>query len=557
MEYKPLPIGIENFAEMIEQGYYYADKTLFIKELIDKKGKVNLFTRPRRFGKTLCLSMVRHFFEKSVKDNAYLFDGLKIMDAGEKYATEMGKYPVANLSLKNVEGRSFEQAWDMLRGALRYEFRRHGYLLESRNLYEGQKALIKAIINNTAQKNDYPDSFQFLTECLEQHHGEKAIVLIDEYDVPLEKAYSGGYYDEMANVIRTLFHTTLKTNDSVHFAVVTGCLRVSKESIFTGFNNTKIDTIVSDAYGEYFGLTEDEVSEALRFYGMEHKLDEARGWYNGYLFGNVNVYNPWSIISYLSDLCENPTWYPVSYWANTSSNSIVRELAELAGDETRDEIELLIQGGNITKPIHEDVVYSEVRQNMDNLWNFLFFTGYLKKTGESFSNNQKYFDLKIPNIEVLTIYERKIREWFEDKVAATGMDKLYGAILGGDSVMFEDELTEMLADTISYFDSHENFYHGFLTGTLARMKRYTVKSNRESGNGRGDIFILPVTMKKAAVILEVKVADTYHGLEKACNMALEQIDAKGYAYELEQTGYTAIIKYGVAFYRKDCMVRRG
>ena len=552
MEFKPLPIGIENFEKMIKQGYYYVDKTLFLKELIDKKSQVNLFARPRRFGKTLCLSMVRYFFEKG--GDASLFDGLKIIDAGEKYTSEMGKYPVISISLKDVEGREYDRAMGLLRLEIRREFRRHKYLLKSDSIDEDQKADFDRIMKDQASDDDFATSLKLLTQCLEQHHKAKVVVLIDEYDVPIEKAYTNGYYDEMVETIRTMFHSTLKTNDAVNFAVVTGCLRVSKESIFTGFNNPKIITIVSDAYGEYFGLTDGEVSDAFRYYGMESRLEEARRWYNGYIFGDTNVYNPWSIINFLFELYENPLSYPLSYWANTSSNGIIRELAEIADDGAKEEIEELIRGGSITKPIYEDVVYSEIRTDMNNLWNFLFFTGYLRKKGETFEGNQKYFELVIPNLEVLTIFERKIREWFTDQVKKADVDRMYNAILSSDAQVFKEELSAMLAETISYYDSQENFYHGFLTGVLSRMKRCRVKSNRESGNGRGDIFILPVSIEMTAVIIEVKAASVPFALEKMSIEALRQIDEMKYGEEMKQLGYNNIIKYGIAFYRKDCKV---
>ena len=555
MEYKPLPIGIENFEDMIINGYYYIDKTLFIKELIDKKGKINLFTRPRRFGKSLTLSMIQYFFEKSEKDNAYLFDGLNIISEGEKYISEMNKYPVISITLKDIETPNYNHSFNMLRIELLRQFDRHSYLLKSDKLNGRQKKTYFDIWNAEIEDDLYPSCLKFLSECLELHYNEKVIILIDEYDVPLERAYFNGYYNEMVAVIRELFHTALKTNKSLNFAVITGCLRVSKESIFTGFNNPKIISITSDMYGEYFGFTEEEVQAALKFYQLDYKIDEARRWYNGYIFGNSNVYNPWSIINYVQDAYENINWFPLSYWVNTSSNSIIRELVEMADFKTRDEIEALIRGDSITKPIHEDVVYSEIKQDMDNLWNFLFFTGYLKKVGEQFTDNKKYFDLKIPNIEVLTIFERKIKEWFNEKIKAFDMDKMYTSILDSKPQVFEDELSALLAETISYFDSQENFYHGFLTGALARMKGYKIKSNRESGNGRGDIFLLPVSMKKTAVILELKVADTFIDMEKECMEALKQITEKKYDQELSQTGYSNILKYGVAFYRKDCMVR--
>ena len=553
--YKPLPIGISDFKKLIGSGYYYIDKTLFIKELIDKKSEVNLFTRPRRFGKSLCLSMIRYFFEKSENNCENPFLGLNIMDAGIKYTSEMNKYPVVYISFKNIESDNFERSVKNLRDEIIREFERHSYVLDNDKINARKKARYINMMDEKTDDGELADGVRFLSECLEQYHSEKAIILLDEYDVPLENAYFNGFYDEMAGLIRRLFNTALKDNGSLCFAVLTGCLRVSKESIFTGFNNPNIFSIASNAYSEYFGFTEEEVARAFDFYGVKNKLKEARRWYNGYVFGSANVYNPWSILNFLFDSSENKDWYPSPYWANTSSNGIVRELAELARKETRDEIENLIQGGSITKPVYEDIVYGEIKRDTDYLWNFLFFTGYLKKTGEIIDDNKKYFTMEIPNVEILYIYETKIKEWFTDKINAIDMGDLYESIVTGDAQNFEDALSVLLADTISYFDSRESFYHGFLTGVLSRMDGYAVKSNRESGNGRGDIFLTPASMKKPAVIIEIKAADTYAGMEKSCVDALLQINENKYEFDLRQTGYNKIIKYGIAFYRKDCMIR--
>lgn len=560
MDYKPLPIGIENFEDMITNGYYYIDKTLLIKELIDKKGKVNLFTRPRRFGKSLNISMLQYFFEKiecdSIeKDNTYLFDGLKIMSAGEKYTSEMGKYPIIKLTLKAADQSNYNSSFIKLKEELTREFSRHRYLLQSEKIEKENKELYENILLRKALKEEYSSSLKFLSECLQKHHNSKVIILIDEYDVPLEKAYFNGYYEEMIEFLRSLFNIGLKTNDSLHFAVMTGCLRVSKESIFTGFNNPKIISITSSAYGEYFGFTEEEVMDALTYYQFENRKEEAKEWYNGYVFGNVNVYNPWSIISYLDDLYSENIRYPKPYWSNTSSNSIIHELIAIANDATKEEVESLIRGESILKPIHEDIVYSEIKQNMNNLWNFLFFTGYLKKTGEKAEGEEIYYELKIPNSEVLYIYKRKIREWFEERIKTTDLSRMYTAILNIDTETFQDELSILLADTISYMDSEENFYHGFLLGSLALMKGFIVKSNRESGNGRYDIFVMSPSVRRCAIILEIKVADKFTDLEKKCDEALRQIEEKKYDYDLRQLGYSNILKYGVAFFRKDCMVK--
>jgi len=555
MDYKPLPIGEENFGDMITNGYYYVDKTLFIKELIDKKGKVNLFTRPRRFGKSLNISMIQYFFEKTEKDNASLFEGLHIMAAGEKYTSEMQRYPVIKLTLKVADQSNYQSSFLKLKEELIREFKRHSYLLESDKILDIDKSLFTETMNGTTGAETYSSSIKFLTGCLEQHHGEKAIVLIDEYDVPLEKAYFSGYYDEMIDFLRSLFNTGLKTNDSLHFAVMTGCLSVNKESIFTGFNNPKIIPITSSEYGEYFGFTEDEVKAALSCYRLDHKAEEAKQWYNGYLFGDVNVYNPWSIISYLNDMYHNNTLYPKPYWSNTSSNSIIQELITLADDQAKEEIEELIRGGSITKPIHEDVIYSEIKQNMDNLWNFLFFTGYLKKVSEIFRDDQIYFELKIPNSEVLYIYKRKIREWFDRRIRITDTGTILNAIIKKDTETLSRELNQRLNSTISYFDSKEAFYHGFLLGILSNIQGYTIKSNHETGDGRSDIYMKAKGSDYGAVIFELKITRKRGQLEKKCDEALKQIEEKNYVAALEDDGYKDIIRYGIAFYEKECMVK--
>jgi len=571
MEFKPFPTGVDNFEKMINQGYYYVDKTLFIKELIDKKIEVSVFTRPRRFGKSLNISMLQHYFENMKADKATIFDGLKIMDAGDKYHEHQNEYPVIKMSLKGGEGSNFRIAFDRLKIEIGSEFERHDYLLKSEKLTLHQKQFYQYIIDNsmpTEKKDDesareverekqlvaYSSSLKFLSNCLERYYEKKVVILIDEYDVPLEKAHFRGFYAEMIDFLRSFFHDALKTNDSLNFAVLTGCLRVSKESIFTGLNNLDIISIVSNKYSEYFGFTEAEMSEALVYYKLEEKEEEAREWYNGYLFGDTTVYNPWSSIRYLSDLRENEP-FPKPHWSNTSSNTIIQKLIAMADYEIKGEIEHLMAGGTITKPINEDIVYAEIMNNSDNLWNFLFFTGYLKKVSKEQIGVENYFDLTIPNKEILYIYVRKIREWFDNHVQEVDMTNLYTAVLTQDIAIFEDEIINFLGESISFMDSHENFYHGFLTGVLRGMKGYRVTSNRESGNGRGDIFIRPRDLRKAAIIIEVKVADKVQHLEKESEAALAQIEQKKYDEELMQEGYRNIIKFGVSFYRKLCMIK--
>ena len=563
MDYKPLPVGVDNFEKLITRGYYFVDKTLFIKELLDKKGDVNLFTRPRRFGKTLNMSMLQYFFEDSRNlegtklDNAYLFQGLNIMEAGEQYLSHMGQYPVINLSLKSGKQPDFDMAYHMLTRQIADEYKRHMYILND-NMLEADQERYWAIMSERADRNSYNDSLKFLSQCLEKYYGKKVIILIDEYDVPLENAFMEGFYEEMVAFIRSLFESALKTNSSLEFAVITGCLRISKESIFTGMNNLDIVSILSKNYDEYFGFTKKDVKKICKDYKLEHKYELIKEWYNGYIFGNTNVYNPWSMIRFIKDLKADENEFPSSYWANTSSNSIVRKLIEIADEDTKREIEALIEGKTIEKPIHEDITYDEVYKTMDNLWNFMFFTGYFRKVREWMDGEDKLFvELMIPNKEVKYIFRTKILGWFEEKVKAKDRSHLFHALIDRDVETLEEEIVELLMETISFNDAYESFYHGFLTGILSGMKGYTVKSNREGGSGRSDLFIRPVTRRKPAYVLEFKVAKTFTDLEKMAEAALQQIEDRQYVRELEDDGYQTVYRYGVAFFGKDCLVKLG
>ena len=555
MDFKPLPIGVDNFERMINDGYYYIDKTLLIKELLDNKGSVNLFTRPRRFGKTLNISMLQYFFEDRNKDNYYLFDGLKIMEQGTEYTQYLGMYPVINLSLKSAKQPNFELAISCLKNEIVDEFRRHEYILESPKL-KNEKEEYEKIVRKEGEIDLYVTSIKYLCKCLEKYYDKKVIILIDEYDVPLENSYFRGFYTEMVDFIRSLFESALKTNDSLEFAVITGCLRISKESIFTGLNNLNIISILNENYSEYFGFVEEEVKGILKQYNLEELFDKIKEWYDGYMFGETHVYNPWSLIKYIFDLIPNKKAFPISYWANTSSNSIVRSLIEKADLTTREEIEKLIAGETIEKPIHEDITYDEIYKTTDNLWNFMFFTGYLKKVDERMdSDDNILLTLKIPNKEVKYIFKNKILEWFNEKIKVKDLSVMYNAILEGDTETFELELVTLLEETISFYDSYESFYHGFLVGTLMNIDRYIIKSNREMGNGRSDILIRYPNRRGKAVIIEIKVAKEISRLEEKCNEALEQIETKRYDAPLIQDGYKDVIKYGIAFYKKDCMIK--
>lgn len=405
-----------------------------------------------------------------------------------------------------------------------------------------------------ADQDSVCDSLLFLSECLHIYYGQKAVVLIDEYDVPLESGYMNGYYDEMADFIRSLFESALKTNPHLEFAVLTGCLRISKESIFTGMNNLEIISILSKNYAEYFGFTNQEVTQICQDFGMPEKYETIRKWYNGYVFGNANVYNPWSVVCYVKDLLADKNEFPSPYWANTSSNSIVRSLIDRADREVKDEIEALIAEGALEKPVHEDITYDEVYENMDNLWNFMFFTGYFRKAGERMADRQRYVTLKIPNEEVRYIFENKVLAWFHEEIKKRDQTRLFRAFMEQDAQTVREEIEDMLIQTISFHDAYESFYHGFLAGVLYGIDGYVVKSNREGGTGRTDLFIKPISRRKTAYVVEFNVAKTYRELGKRAEHALEQIREKSYARELEDDGYESIACYGIAFFGKDCEV---
>ena len=563
MTNKPLPIGVDDFEKVICNHYYFVDKTLLIKELLDKKGDVNLFTRPRRFGKTLNMSMIQYFFEdgrdrngKPV-DNRSLFQNLKIMDCGEEYLQHMGKYPVIALSLKSAKQEDFEQSFAALMDDIAGEFVRHAFILESDCMTEYRKKKYRALMENGAERADYNKSLKFLSECLHCYYGRKAVILIDEYDVPLESAYFSNYYNKMSGFIRSLFESALKTNPHMEFAVITGCLRISKESVFTGLNNLKMISILDNRYDEYFGFTDAEVETICGDYGLEGKFGIFQKWYDGYLFGNANVYNPWSVIQYMDELKENKEAFPKSYWANTSSNDIVRRFIEFADRETRTEIEALIEGKTIEKPVHEDITYEEIYENMDNLWNFMFFTGYFRKTCERYdaAAGQIYLSLAIPNEEIRYIFRNKVMGWFHEQIKERDRTRLFHAFVQKDAQVVQEEIEPMLLKTISFNDAYESFYHGFLAGILYGMDGYMVKSNREGGKGRTDLFIKPVSRKKTAYVVEFKTAKNVEDLGNRAGDALQQIADKMYDRELLEDGYTAIVRYGISFCGKDCEVK--
>ncbi len=548
---KALPIGIDNFEKMISQGYYYIDKTLFIKELLDLKGEVNLFTRPRRFGKTLNLSMLRYFFEdtgdvKKTEENKSLFQGLKIMQQGEQYTEYMGKYPVINLTLKSAKQPTFASAYSKIKGVIADEFQRHQYILADEKLNEEDKKRFREIAGRKAEYDEYSGALEFLSRCLSQATRQKTVILLDEYDVPLENAYFRGFYEEMTEFIRSLFESALKTNECLQFAVITGCLRISKESIFTGLNHLNIISVLDKRYSEHFGFTEAEVLQMMDDYGVGSRFPVIKEWYNGYAFGNTEVYNPWSVISFMSDLCADADAFPRPYWSNTSSNDIIKDLIAGADQETKGQIETLLGGGILDIQAHEEVTYGDMHGNGENLWNFLYFTG-------------KYIFLRvrIPNIEVMTIYENTILNWLKEMIKKEDFHCLYRAMEDGDAKKMADILNGQLFRTISFYDSAENFYHGFLAGILSQSENYLVRSNRESENGRSDIMVQSPSLRGRSFILEIKVSEQIGDLEQDAEKALQQIYDKKYMEELRTEGYRKVDCYGISFFRKDCEVRFG
>lgn len=553
MSYKPLPIGIDDFKEIIQKKYYYVDKTLLIKDLLDMGGEVNLFTRPRRFGKTLNMSMLKYFFENGNEKTEELFVETKIMSAGQKYLEYMGKYPVISLSLKSMKQASYEDAVYCLKEEISREYKRHDEIIEGLK-YESDREKYLRIIDMKAEPEEYLTAIKFLSQCLYQYYDTKAIILIDEYDVPLENAYFGGFYDKMIALIRSLFESALKTNENLEFAVITGCLRISKESIFTGLNNLKIMSITVTDYAEHFGFTQKEVDDILAYYNISQNRDIVKQWYDGYLFGDAEVYNPWSVMNYAGSCFRKNDTLPVPYWSNTSSNSIVHSLVERADLSVKQEIEALIEGKTITKPIHEDITYEDVESSQDNLWNFLFFTGYLKKISEKQMDEIRYIEMAIPNSEVRYVYRRTVMRWFDEQVKRKDLSALYGAMVSGNAQVVEKELALRLRESISFYDNKEAFYHGFLVGLLSGMEDYLIDSNREAGDGRYDICVRSLEVEKPVVILELKQAASYHEMDKKAQEAIQQIRNRNYKDALMQDGYQEVICYGIGFYKKNCKV---
>lgn len=556
-ERKAIPIGIEDFKEVIDRSCYLVDKTLLIKDLLDVGSKVTLFTRPRRFGKTLNMSMLKRYFEKTDENNSYLFDGLKISEAGEKYRRYMGEYPVISISLKSMKQPSWEEAFLQFKNIVISEFERHDYLLSTDNLKPRRRKVFESIYNDTAENFVYSTALKSLSDCLFETHAQKVIVLIDEYDVPLENAYFNGFYDKMIYLIRSVFESVLKTNDSLEFAVLTGCLRISKESIFTGLNNLNVHSVTDNAFSRYFGFTEQEVRQIVDYYEISDCFDTLKNWYDGYTFGETEIYNPWSVLKYVQDSLFGNKNIPDTYWVNTSSNSIIHELIVKSDKKIRDDIEKLITGESIEKPLYHDITYANMNVKSEYIWSFLLHTGYLKPVDIYKKGMQTYFTAVIPNTEIITIYENTFRQWFDESIREADKSILLKAVLEGNADVFQLEVNRWLLRSIIYHDGYENFYHGFLVGLLEYSDEFLVKSNRESGKGRNYIIVKNVLMRDIAVIIEIKTVKDGETLDGQCNAALEQIEQNQYEVNLGYEGFKNIVKFGIAFKGKQCMVKRG
>ena len=555
---KKLPIGIENFEKLRQEDFYYIDKTRLIEQLLTRWGEVNLFTRPRRFGKSLNMSMLQSFFE--IGKDKTLFDGLRISDNQELCEEYQGKFPVVSVSLKGINGATYEEARRFLIKTINEEARRLSVLSDSTELDETDHELLIQLKKKEMTNDSLVYSIRELTELLEKHYGRKVIVLIDEYDVPLAKANENGYYDEMVLLIRNLFENALKTNSSLKFAVLTGCLRIAKESIFTGLNNFKVYSITDKSFDETFGFTDAEVRELLRYYGQEKYYETVKEWYDGYRFGNVDVYCPWDVINFCSDHLADPGLEPKNYWANTSGNSVISHFIDSVGKPqklTRMELEQLVNGGIVQKEINFELTYKELYSSIDNLWSTLFMTGYLTQRGEPSGNR---YNLVIPNREIRNIITNHILKMFKENVKDDGktVSDLCDALLNQNPEKVELIFTEYMKKTISIRDTFarkptkENFYHGLLLGILGFKENWSVMSNRESGDGFGDILIR-IEDEDVGIVIEVKYADDGN-LQGECEKALQQIIDIRYTEALEQEGIHTIIKYGIACYRKKCKV---
>ena len=545
-----IPVGISDFERIRELNYYYVDKTGLIKTLLQgEMDQVTLITRPRRFGKTMAMNMVASFLDIR-KDSKELFDGLEISKEKEICKNWMNQYPTLFLSLKDVDGTTFENAFNMLKFVISSLFSQNSYLETGENIRENEKDIFSRLRSQTASITDIKGSIVTIMNMMQSYYEKPVILLIDEYDVPIAKASNNGYYKEMLEVIKGMLSTALKDNSSLKFAVITGCLKIAKESIFTGTNNFVSDTISSTRYNEYYGFTQQDVDKLLEDAEIEEKADLIKEWYDGYNFGEFEVYCPWDVMNYLRDLQNDLNARPVSYWKNTSDNAIIRSFIDYTGAAIRKKLEVLIAGGSICQKIEEDLTYDYLHSSEDNVWSILYLTGYLTKVGERDKDGQ--IELRIPNKEVKEIFESTVRKWFEDSARVTNRKDLFDAVWNKDADKATKEISTLLRMTISYYDYRENFYHAFLAGIFAGAG-YSVESNREHGEGRSDIVIYNDVTGQVAVF-EAKYSRKLEDLEKDCQKALDQINTKMYAKEFEDA-YEEVLCYGIAFYKKRCLVK--
>lgn len=555
-EKRKLPIGIENFEQIIKDDFYYVDKTGLISELLRNWGMVNLFTRPRRFGKSLNMSMLEHFF--SVEGDKSIFDGLKISKDKKLCEEYMGKHPVISISLKGINAASYEAAFELTVKTIKGAVQKAGFLKMSDKLGEDEKKEYRAILDENMSEATLFWSLKNLSELLEKHYETKVILLIDEYDVPLAKAFENGYYDKMVFLIRNLLEQTLKTNNSLKFAVMTGCMRISKESIFTGLNNLKVLSITDERFDEYFGFTDEDVKEMLRYYDREDHYEEMRNWYDGYRFGSTDVYCPWDVLNHCDKIKENAAAFPENYWVHTSSNEAVKKIIQMSGNiTTKREIERLLAGEEIVKEIRQELTYQEMYQSVENIWSILFMTGYLTQRQRL---DASHYKLAIPNLEVRDIFKTQIMEYFKEGVAKDGdtLKQLCDALKGGDAEKVERLFEGYLKKTISIRGTFvekslkENFYHGILLGILGVKEDWGVFSNRETGDGYSDIMI-ETEDSEMGIIIEIKYAGDGN-LLNACEKALKQVEETKYEETLLENGVEKILKYGIACYMKHCKV---
>ena len=557
---KRISTGIENFKELLDNNYYYVDKTKLIEDVLSDK--VTLYTRPRRFGKTLNMSMLYYFFSNKEKENAYLFDGLYISKQQEAKSYQ-NQYPVIFLSLKDMQSLNMEEQKKQFADIIKINILKNIELLDSKNIYETDKEVLNNLMFLNGDDVQLKNSLKTLSRCLYNHYHKKVIILIDEYDVPLQSAYNNGYYDEMVDFLRSMFSSALKTNDALERGILTGCLRISKESIFTGLNNFTVRTISSQYACDCFGFTQKEIDDLLKYYDLIEKRQEMKDWYDGYLFNETEIYNPWSTLNYMKELLGNTEYHAISFWANTSSNELVRLYIENATLKMKEEFEQLINGKSIIKKIVPELTYREmnfknVKDMNDNVYSFLLFTGYLKIKGKVYDQEgqaiRNTYELVIPNKEVKYIYEDIFMNWFES-YQKERRDDFIDLLLVKKEKEAQKVLNQVLKNSISYFDNYENFYHGFLVGFL-NADGYTVKSNRESGEGRFDIAVLPMYIDDQAIIIECKHSKNIKELRKDSDEASKQIIDQKYIEGLQEEGYENVIGYGISFYKKQCIITK-